>query len=81
MHGSIIVVNRSIAAPAYEYIGNVTNGRPFYILLLGKYEAIADFAKTLRSTDSNSLLKDRSNLYLRRISKSKKYVYLWAKYS
>jgi len=62
MHGSIIVVNRSIAAPAYEYIGNVTNGRPFYILLLGKYEAIADFAKTLRSADSNSLLKDRSNL-------------------
>ncbi|MCY7336934.1 MAG: hypothetical protein LH613_12080 [Chamaesiphon sp.] len=49
-------------APAYEYTGNVTNGRPFYILLLGRYEAIADFAKTLRSADSNSLLKDRSNL-------------------
>ncbi len=50
-------------APAYAYSGkSATNGRPFYILLLGRYDAIADFAKTIRSADSNSLLKDRSNL-------------------
>ena len=50
-------------APGYDYSGkSATNGRPFYILLLGRYEAIADFAKTIRSADSNSLLKDRSHL-------------------
>jgi hypothetical protein len=50
-------------APAYDYKSkSISNGRPFYILLLGRYEAIADFAKTIRSADSNSLLKDRSHL-------------------
>jgi hypothetical protein len=50
-------------APAYDFTGkSANNGRPFYILLLGKYEAIADFAKTIRSADSSSLLKDRSHL-------------------
>jgi hypothetical protein len=49
-------------APAYNYAGKTTTiGRPFYILLLGRYEAIADFAKTVRSAD-NSLLKDQSHL-------------------
>ncbi len=50
-------------APAYDFAGkSASNGRPFYILLLGKYEAIAEFAKTVRSADSTSLLKDRSLL-------------------
>jgi hypothetical protein len=50
-------------APAYDYKSkSIANGRPFYILLLGRYEEIADFAKTIRSADSNSLLKDRSHL-------------------
>jgi hypothetical protein len=49
-------------APAYDYADKSSaKGRPFYILLLGKYEAIAEFAKTIRSADS-SLLKDRSPL-------------------
>jgi hypothetical protein len=48
--------------PAYDYAGKTTSvGRPFYILLLGRYEAITDFAKTVRSADS-SLLKDQSHL-------------------
>jgi hypothetical protein len=50
-------------APAYAFTGNsANNGRPFYILLLGRYEAIAEFAKTIRSADSSNLLKDRSLL-------------------
>jgi hypothetical protein len=50
-------------APAYDYAAkSATNGRPFYILLLGKYEAISEFAKTIRAADSSSLLKDRSHL-------------------
>jgi hypothetical protein len=50
-------------APAYDFAGkSANNGRPFYILLLGRYEAIAEFAKTIRSADDSSLLKDRSHL-------------------
>lgn len=49
-------------APAYDFAGKASNGRPFYILLLGRYEAIAEFAKTIRSADESSLLKDRSHL-------------------
>jgi hypothetical protein len=50
-------------APVYDFAGNsADNGRPFYILLVGKYEAIAEFAKTIRSADSSNLLKDRSPL-------------------
>ena len=50
-------------APAYDFAGKSSNnGRPFYILLLGRYEAIAEFAKTIRSADESSLLKDRSHL-------------------
>ncbi|WP_373543850.1 hypothetical protein [Chamaesiphon sp.] len=50
-------------APAYDYAGKSTaTSRPFYILLVGKYEAISEFTKTIRSADSSSLLKDRSQL-------------------
>ncbi len=50
-------------APSYDYAGeSVSNGRPFYILLLGRYDAISEFAKTIRSADESSLLKDRSHL-------------------
>jgi hypothetical protein len=51
-------------APAYDYADKSSaKGRPFYILILGKYEAIVEFAKTIRSADSSSsLLKDRSPL-------------------
>jgi hypothetical protein len=49
-------------APAYPYTSkSADRGRPFYILLAGRYEAIADFAKTIRSQDS-SFLKDKSQL-------------------
>jgi hypothetical protein len=52
-------------APAYDYASkSADNGRPFYILFLGKYEAIADLAKTLRdpNTDKDGLLKNNSYL-------------------
>jgi hypothetical protein len=50
-------------APAYDFGSkSANNGRPFYILLLGRYEAIAEFAKTIRSADESSLLKERSHL-------------------
>jgi hypothetical protein len=52
-------------APAYDYASKSDdNGRPFYILLVGRYEAIADLAKTLRdpNTDKDGLLKNNSYL-------------------
>lgn len=50
-------------APAYDFAGkSANNGRPFYILLLGRYDAIAEFAKTIRSADESNLVKDRSHL-------------------
>jgi hypothetical protein len=49
-------------APAYPYSSKTADrGRPFYILLAGRYDAIADFAKTMRSQDS-SFLKGKSQL-------------------
>jgi hypothetical protein len=49
-------------APAYPYSSKTADrGRPFYLLLAGRYDAIADFAKTIRSQDS-SFLKDKSQL-------------------